>query len=91
MKRNYRKADFCNYCETKVWSKISKHYLYVHAKEPEVEKLIQFPIGSKARKRALMLLQNEGNFRHNTKVYSDKLAEHVTAICNYYSTTHTDV
>ena len=66
--RNYAKVDYCLFCERCFRSKISVHYIGVHTDEEVVRKALKHPIGSMARKRSLLLLQNRGNFMHNSKV-----------------------
>ena len=67
-KRNYSKPDFCFVCKHKYESKISSHFFAVHADHPKVKQVLDYPPGSKERKRLLTLLQNEGNHEHNTEV-----------------------
>ncbi len=62
------KIDYCLYCDTEYKSNISKHYISMHSEEDEVVYILAIPKKSKRRKHLLKKLQNEGNFKHNTKV-----------------------
>lgn len=67
-KRNYAKADYCLFCKSQYLSKISKHFMAVHANEEKVKKIMDLPKGSVKRKQQLALLQNDGNHLHNCEV-----------------------
>ena len=67
-KRRYSKPDYCYFCDKRLTSKISKHYLGVHCDEEIVKDIALLQIGSPARKQALHKLQNMGNYKHNCKV-----------------------
>ena len=68
-KRNYAKADYCYFCKCQYLSKISKHFMSLHANEERVKKIMDLPKGSRERKRQLALLQNDGNHLHNCEVH----------------------
>ncbi|XP_005098712.2 uncharacterized protein LOC101849288 [Aplysia californica] len=74
-KRNYRKPDYCVFCKGMYVSKISAHYLSVHSKEAKVKDIVSLPIGSKERKRLMILLQNAGNHEHNCEVLRNGCGE----------------
>ena len=68
-KRIYPKDDYCLFCERKIKSKISDHYLgNAHELEPRVIEIRLMPLHSDERKLALQNLQIDGNFQHNVKV-----------------------
>jgi hypothetical protein len=66
-KRQYRKYDYCLYCEGSFTSKISVHYTNIHSNEEDVKKALLLPIHTRERKAAFQNLQNKGNFLHNAK------------------------
>ena len=66
-RRLYDKRFYCVYCN-RPFSKISRHLESKHREEPEVEKIMKCPKGSKERKLQLSLLRNKGNRAHNNKV-----------------------
>ena len=65
--------DYCVYCEGQFASKISKHYMSVHYDEEAVRRILLLPVKNEKRKHALTLLQNEGNYQHNSKVIRNKI------------------
>lgn len=65
-KRNYSKMNICYFCERKVKSAISKHYLAVHPNQELVKDIIN--ASGKPRRTLLYKLQQLGNFHHNCKV-----------------------
>lgn len=67
--RNYSKADFCYYCDRKLDSKISKHYLRTHTDRDLVKQIIMTEPGSGLKKKLLYKLQQLGNYKHNRQVY----------------------
>jgi hypothetical protein len=64
-KKNYSKVDYCYYCEKPVKYKMSRHLKKVHREENAVIEALRLP-SQTARK--MVLLQNMGNFKHNTQV-----------------------
>lgn len=64
-RRNYRKSDYCYYCEKEITSKIARHYIQQHADRHLVQKVIT---DGSDRKILLYKLQQLGNYRHNTQV-----------------------
>jgi len=66
-KRNL-KTDYCLFCSAKYRSNISKHYISIHKDEPKVKNILKLPLKSKERKKQLIKLQNDGNFKHNSEV-----------------------
>ncbi|RUS79500.1 hypothetical protein EGW08_012732 [Elysia chlorotica] len=74
-KRNYRKPDYCFFCKNMYVSKISNHYMNIHAKEPRVEEIANLPCHSAMRKRLFTLLQNDGNHLHNCMVLQSGCGE----------------
>ena len=75
------KVDYCFYCNCRYRSNISKHYLAIHSSEVRVKKIIDMQKTSTARKKALIRLQNEGNFKHNMKVLRKNLKQKNCRLC----------
>jgi len=67
-KRDYKKINYCLYCHRAFTSKISAHYMNIHADEERVRKALLFSKGSADRKKCLLELEHRGNFVHNSKV-----------------------
>lgn len=65
-KRNYRKADYCYYCNQKVTSKISRHLMSCHVDR----KLVNDAVLAKGfeRQNLLYKMRQLGNYQHNIKV-----------------------
>ena len=72
-RRNYSKVDYCLFCGRGFAASLRSHLLSSHRNEPRVQEVEEIPLKSKERKHAFMLLRNEGNFLHNTKVRFDLL------------------
>lgn len=78
--RQYSKADYCLYCKQALKSKVSRHYLAVHANKASVEDIIGTDDCAK-RKVLLYRLQQLGNFEHNTKVLTASLFFQTSEFC----------
>jgi len=65
--RVWDKQHFCFFCEESS-TKVSKHYLGPHKKEPEVQKILSFPLKSSQRKLQLLKLRNSEDYTHNLEV-----------------------
>lgn len=68
--RLYNKKYYCIFC-SQPFSKIARHLESKHKNEPEVERALQFPKGSKERRLQINLLRNRGNRVHNNQVLKE--------------------
>ena len=67
-KRTYDKTHFCVFCKKQIQSKIARHLLTVHKGNKRVAEILKMEKGSRQRKIALSMLENEGNLQHNVAV-----------------------
>ncbi|RUS80545.1 hypothetical protein EGW08_011685 [Elysia chlorotica] len=66
-KRVWDKGSCCTFCEI-TSTNLSKHILKKHSTEPEVQKILSLPKGSKDRALLLEKIRNLGNYQQNCKV-----------------------
>ena len=73
-RRVYDKRNSCFFCE-KEYTKLSRHFFQVHAKEEEVAKILQMKANDSLRRIELDKLIRMGNFNHNLRVLEIKKGE----------------
>ena len=70
-KQKWDKRHACKYCG-KLYMKIARHLEACHSTETDVEKAIQQPKNSEARRAAWSVVRNEGDYSHNYNVFKVK-------------------
>lgn len=65
--RNYKKDDYCFYCEKHFQSNIRTHYINMHPNEDLVSEATGLALESKERRKMFFKLQQLGNYKHNCK------------------------
>ena len=73
-RRVYDKQNSCFFCG-KEYTKLSRHFFQVYAKEEEIAKILQMKPNDSARRMELDKITRMGNFSHNLRVLEMKQGE----------------
>ena len=76
----YDKINYCVFCGKPIRNKVTRHFFSeIHKDEPRISQIRALPKHSTERRTALHILINEGNYKHNVKVWREQKGIFVVA------------